>query len=347
MKPRPIGVAGAVHMISEQVGWAMGGNPNSNTPGPLLRTTDGGVHWQQVTPRGVSIQYIYYALPFDEDMAFLFVLSDQSHCYRTVDGGVTWQFIQLPAKMDQGSETFLDHFHGWANVIGANDQQTLFRTNDGGFTWQYVALFPFSGLFDFTFTDMQTAWLNAPLNNVGSPPTDALYVTHDGGHTWKQQPLPALPQRVLKSALNLGKPTFLTQQEGYFLIPILPFDSRDVDSAAYMYMTQDGGKSWQSRTTVLPTHVVVHNEVFYFVDATHILVKGVEPLLLTLINGKWVQTSSSPTNKYPADGDFVSARVGLVLLPANNSDTANTFDVYRTNDGGKTWQKIGILPTSS
>jgi photosystem II stability/assembly factor-like uncharacterized protein len=340
-------------MATSQVGWAIPGQ--STAHGPLLRTLDGGKSWKQVTlPRELSGRYFNVSV-LDQDMAFLLPMTNQagfslSYFYRTVDGGGTWQRCTWPTTPDisrdgQGTFdwTFLDHTHGWVSVMRSLNggtqsrmpplvrDETLFRTDDGGLTWQQVAHLPlkYAGV-DLTFTNAQTGWLITAVDDPRHPDLSdpnsfpaALYVSHDGGHTWKQQHLPIPPQgsTMLSSLQGL---TFFTENMGYFFAR---FGSSGDSEKVYLYMTRDGGNSWQISGTALPTYGLT------VVDATH---SYDGTFLFTLSNGQWVKTSSAPPGGDTATVEFLSSQAGIALV--------NNTDVYRTSNGGKTWKKIGTLP---
>ncbi len=64
---------------------------------------------------------------------------------------------------------------------------------------------------------------------------------------------------------------------------------------------------------------------------------------LTLINGQWRQQGTHPTKGDPVEYSFPSASTGVALVRTPSND----LDVYRTNNAGKTWQKIATLPAVS
>ena len=60
-----------LHMVTERVGWAIGASTHRNNWATLLRTTDGGYHWKQVTPKQVASQGIDDLYILDETTAWL------------------------------------------------------------------------------------------------------------------------------------------------------------------------------------------------------------------------------------------------------------------------------------
>ena len=318
----------SLHMVNERVGWAM---QNAQNYGPVLRTIDGGKTWKPIMPPGLAVNKIEQVYIFDETMALINPISDKEcgDFYRTMDGGATWQRLAWPVIPTQHYclPTFLDHTHGW---VLEND--VLFNTNDGGKSWRQVGILPPKSYgYSLTWSSLQTGWL---FTNT-FPAT--LYVTHDSGRTWQQQLLPTPPQQT-QSARSLGSLTFFTQEEGFL---IATFGKGGQSDQAYLYRTQDSGNSWQIAGGTLPW------SAWQVVDNTHVLAseggamgRPLKISLLTLIKGKWVQTSIKMTIKDAGSIDILPSLTGLVLQRAANGIT----EVYKTSNGGKSWQKIGILP---
>ncbi|QBD75211.1 hypothetical protein EPA93_04060 [Ktedonosporobacter rubrisoli] len=352
-------------MATSQVGWSdqnLFSAPNT----PFFRTTDGGKDWKQVVLPQELVGKDFWVFVFDADMAFLQPIQPAGagtallYFYRTVDGGATWQRCNWPTTpvtakngMGTSSWTFLDHMHGWvmtplpdpSMIKGGNDRtpfpandETLFRTDNGGQTWQLVAHLPlkYAGSL-LTFTDAHTGWLVTSIDGPGHiAPSDprafpeVLYVTHDGGSTWKQSPALPFPSQETLQPYRLLNLSFFNQREGYFVAAF----TADTTDTYYIYMTQDGGNTWQVRGNRLPTAT----QEVEMVDATHFEDRA---FLYTLTNGQWMK-SSNPVpggSAFNLKVKFVSSQIGLALLASDS----NKADIYRTDDGGKHWEKLGAL----
>ncbi len=185
-------------------GWGVA----SNESGYIVRTTDGGSTWLNVTPPGLTgVGYSSNLSVLDVNTVWLLVPNADfftGRLFRTTDGGNTWSSFDVP--FGGGMLQFLDASTGRILAdrgAGAGSQSVeLFQTSDGGASWMSVfnddptrpdssTSLPLSGIKNgMTFIDANTGWV------TGTRPIDGevyLFVTHDGGISWEQQsvPLPA------------------------------------------------------------------------------------------------------------------------------------------------------------
>lgn len=372
-----------LYMVSQQVGWAVGHGPKpyNNLFGSVLRTSDGGKHWQDVTPQGLPGHEVGYLYILDEQTAWLPAWSGHispTWLYRTVDAGASWQRFAWPQTSDAGI-TFVDQNHGW--VIGAPPLElpalptttssarsagtsskpvnlqdlnqprppgklSLLHTDDGGKTWQNMGPLTISGdSHAVQFLDQQTGWM--AVAHFGSSKdaknpvsfTSALYITHDGGHTWKSQSLLDAQGRTEHVLSNISvMPTFLNRNDGY----LMAYDNSS-PARLFMYVTSDGGNTWQQSGGALPANTGFDTVL----DAGHIVgrtpdARGNETVvMLTLKGGLWVAVPlgqpQSPGELYLS---FGSMQTGVALR--NVADRA--LVAYQIADGGKTWHNVGTLP---
>ena len=315
-----------VKMVSATVGWGRGG----------LRTTDGGVHWKDVS----------------------------SSLLR--EGSVTSLY---PPDY---SEFYLDGDHGWqAAVYGSStvcfDHVSTFATSDGGKTWQksspimlnLPANTQVSGT-QMGFTSPQSGWLWLPRSQQSDdsmgrgPYSEAdLYATNDGGITWRHAshvtssnlaaPTPAQPDQKCKP--SLGQIEFSSASVGWLTANC---------AQAAMLVSRDGGVTWNPAT--LPTSgqtCPCYDDGPKFVDADHgsIVVSGSggltgnTGLLVTSDGGTTWRTAASPGTGFVLIMDWVSADdVYALVTPPGWTKGPNMdkqgFELYRSSDGAGTWTKV-------
>ncbi len=358
-----------LHMIDATSGWAVGIAPSTGLS-RILRTTDGGTLWQDVTPlqlnfqaTGLSPQFSYGSNAYFLNACSAWVFVSQIHnvpaqlnapalLFRTGDGGQTWQQFALPGNEIRGVD-FIDARTGWLTVDvlknGVFTEEDMYHSVDGGQTWQKIvnAAFPSAiAVNNLTFINATTGWITGSLS-VNYPPP--LYITHDGGQTWRQQLLP--PPRDAGSGLwsagtVVWRPQFFSATEG--ILPVSFWSDNGLD----VYMTHDGGNSWQD-TSLLRYPANPNLDEFaptpdpIFVDSNHGWVSGPSgaPFLYMTSDGSkhWTKVVPQLNLNYIAlfGYDFVTNKIGWAIgVFTGKSLEPIPPMLFKTEDGGKTWTFI-------
>lgn len=200
-----------IQMCTATVGWQF------ETNGALLKTTDGGLTWNAVTPNltaqaGQATATVLNTQTAWEAVAITHHQSTGIMVYRTVDGGHQWsafpmtgQLAYAPGGQVPQSLTFVNAMDGWltTRIVQAQTGSTLpgglYRTQDGGQTWKLVSTGVAPGLVSFQnlyFLSNQIGFTTAVQLSTGvnagipDPSTEQLYRTTDGGTTWTPVSLP-------------------------------------------------------------------------------------------------------------------------------------------------------------
>ena len=230
---------------------------------------------------------------------------------KTVDGGRTWSLQNTGILERLDAVRFLNSNTGYA--VGVSG--TGIRTTNGGKTWSSFTLG--ASLSDVAVLGKDEA--------IGVGPNGGIRKTEDGGETWF--PLPSGTTAELRSVV------FPTSQVGFA-----------VGGNGVILRTQDGGETWQTRAsgTTRALHAVS------FPDANTGYVVGVDGTVQKTTNGGtgWTSSAEGAWQMYGytlSDVSFRDANNGLVrgFSPFEGKNA-----VFRTTDGGETWEEDAWADTT-
>lgn len=323
----------SIHMIDAMTGWGLNGQE-------VFRTTDGGNHWQDVTPSSIKGQ-VHDPLSgsfLTAALAWLEASPGPTIVWRTTDGGQTWQSTEVQTAL-VGQITFIDPQNGWLvashGVAAGSEDIEIFRTTDGGITWRQIendspVATPTPGALPFSGDKGGVSFLNASTGwAVGSEPTPNfvwLYVTHDGGFTWQHQTLP-LPPGMTNAFFTPELPTFFDAHTG-----VLPLLVQGDHSYLDVYVTHDGGATWQGTTLVQGNAQIVN-----FADANHGWATDGTALISTSDGGQhWTLLPASSAFQGVTSLNFVSSTTGWAI----SEPPSGVLALLKTTDGGHTWAVV-------
>ena len=338
----------AIHMIDATRGWAYANNSNP-FPRFILRTTDGGNHWNDVTPKASPVNPRSIAFDFPT-VSNAWVMIQQptqngdvfkTSVFSTTDDGQSWQETTLSENNCAGGQIrFLNSEDGWIffSILGdqtGTEAADIFRTTDAGKTWTKVSstnsspsALPLSGdNKSLTFLNKSTGWATG---TAATKNFAWLYATHDGGQTWHHQTLP-FPPGVTPGTLSVSPPTFFNEKDGMLFVG--GFNSGEgTDPNPYMYVTHDGGATWHS-TTIQSISKGAPKPI----DMNHWLTADTDSLYATSNEGEnWTNITPSISFQNILETDVVSNKIGWIIA----SIYANTRIILKTVDGGHTWTQI-------
>jgi hypothetical protein len=352
-----------IQMISSGVGWAKTAIcdpcPAKVTSGLMLRTTDSGTRWQDITPLDSSGEKIvvagFYTFIFNSQIAWVGGPPrhrDAGTCspctFRTIDGGRTWK------KTSYAPGSLINPRDGWTiSILYYEPPQgypaEIYRTTDGGETWIKVAStedrrsgLPGGGSKKITFLNSTTGWITRTYNGNFKP---SLFVTKDGGRTWREQelPTPSNAPRVVENAsgeryvdgghFQPSPPKFFTAQDG-----IVRFDY-DLDGRAFIvfYTTHNGGETWTPTSPIPVTetpsgpYTVPSSD---FVSRNRGWLKQADTLRMTNNGGRdWTTIRVDPLLAGVTQLNFISPEVGWAVRQSPPF-------LLRTENGGRAWTPL-------
>ncbi len=348
----------AFRFVSPSAGWAQGSCASQPA---ILRTTDGGKTWVDVTSLGLRPFLMRTLATEFLDTKHVWVAGQASALkdvvFRTSDGGKNWQRTLLrvaDSRFDApalAQPYFLNEREGWLGTaylaMNQNIDQ-LYQTSNGGATWVRVdSGLPISGLLGF-----QTPMLGYGAASIAGEGLNLVYRSLDGGRHWNRYlfPLPPAYRRV-HVAVDFRHPQLQGTTSATLPTVIEPLSLRSHPSLI-VYRTKDSGlrwsrgaglnlpyggssTSWTSKGRSLVPEVTVS-----FVDLNEGWAATARGLYRTLDAGEtWAKIETNISLRHGYGLDFVSARVGFVLVWNKNSQS-----LMRTSDGGKTWATEEQMP---
>lgn len=328
-----------VHMITAKDGWGL--NRDS-----VVRTTDGGRFWFDVTPAGpdghAHVLPPLRAFFSGKDDAWVAGSSGAGDvvAYYTTDGGRTWQKTPVATARAKGqlrvaALTFADARHGWllltlgTNLNPGDQSATLYGTTDGGHTWALVAdsKIPIPGpIGGISFRDAQTGWLAEHSTNATR--YVFLYVTHNGGRSWHHQTLP-LPMHMESMALGASPPSFFSRLEGVLKVSALGVLEGSDEHVVIIYHTRDGGSTWHA-STPLRGLAVDMSDTSFFLDPNHGWISDGDEVVATVDGGVTWQVMA---NKLNAMGGVIR----LDFVTANDGWGSFGAGLFKTTTAGRSW----------
>jgi photosystem II stability/assembly factor-like uncharacterized protein len=153
----------------------VGGLKNNNQV--LLKTTDNGNSWTEITPNPFSTSFINSVYFIDAQNGFA---TDGLTLYKTFNGGTAWTPVVV-SSFTMRDLFFTDMNNGFA--CGDNGMAVVMQTSDGGQNWNTRLSDSDSNLFVSSFGKLD--FVNANVAFTAMDNTNKLYRTLDGGNSWQ------------------------------------------------------------------------------------------------------------------------------------------------------------------
>jgi photosystem II stability/assembly factor-like uncharacterized protein len=215
-----------ISAVNADVAWASG------REGTVLRTVDGGKHWQAIKVPGAEALDFRDVEGFDADTAVVLSIGpgEASRVYRTIDGGKSWTL----ALQNHDEHAFFDcmAFDGLrgsmlGDPVGGHFQ--VYATEDGGAQWRLLDTGPEAKQEEAAFAASGTCIATTPWGErvaVSGGGAARVLLGDSGGKLWfaHDTPMPArVPAAGIFSATAMGKDMLLVGGD---------FEKENVGSAA-------------------------------------------------------------------------------------------------------------------
>jgi len=216
----------------------------SGEKGTVLKSTDAGMTWRSVSPRGVADLDFRDVEVIDDQTVFIMGAGEgpKSRIYKTTDGGASWLLIatNLEPKGFWDCMSFWDPTHGVVVGDPIDGKFTIMTTIDG-MTWQPVkgpsantgeGAFAASGTCVFT-RGTREAWFG-----TGGLGGGRVFHSQDSGQTWSVAKTPIRHDSAGAGVFSLA---FSDALHG---IAVGGDYMKPTESTGNVAITVDGGKTW-------------------------------------------------------------------------------------------------------
>lgn len=310
---------------SSSTAWAVTGS------GRLMNTVDAGRTWAhcgQPPGRFDAVSFI--------DAKQGWAVINSVEVWYTSDGGQSWKPLREVSRADGAfpgpllTIKFIDESIGW--IVSSFG---VWKTEDGGVQWreQAVDAGPDRSngyLSDCYFVDSNSGWLTGTQGKVRK--------TEDGGGSWQSQ--------NISPGGDIRDVSFVNDRNGWLAI----VNGSERHKNAGIYATEDGGQSWSAQNIPGKNLQILS---ISFVSESEGWATGIEVLkastgetshavLLHTQNGGavWTTLYTGQRSSIGASVHFANSLAGWLLVRNDQDDR-----LYRTNNGGKTWDESLRLPS--
>lgn len=321
----------------------------------LLLAVCAHAQWHSIGPGAGSDLQSIAVHPVNPDIVY--IGGDIEGIFKTTDGGTTWHMVNRNLATGPWTPDVY-----WTNQIMFDAADTsyeslflctavaLFKTSDGGQSWHLLLPAQVDTEEDFLNVTSVAQDPRQPQVLYAGAEGMGVYRSNDGGSTWTKLAVP------------------LTAQAMVYGIVVAPDGTVILGTTEGIWVSTDGGSSWQARNNGLP-----HQEVWnlqglqtggdYYLYCT-LTTHGTQGdaasfqggLYFSSDLGKTWQARNGNLPRMQSDGLFYFYRrfavnpinpqtiyIGTTLgFPDEGLAAYEDWGIYRTHDGGQTWQRIDI-----
>ena len=315
--------------------------------GALNRTSDGGATWQPSTHAADGYFGSLDALQFI-DAATGWTAGSTGEILKTTNGGVSWSPQVSGTTADLRHMHFINADDGWA----VGDQGVIVHTTDGGANWTAQTSGTSYDLTGVVFTDAQNGWATGQSFTEDDYSSGVILHSTDGGQDWTTQYASTADPNLPSAGIAFSAVAFADAKHGWAVGETQGSDS-SYNQTVIMHTT-DGGATWTQQLDYGPPYVSNEDDAtlssIACTNAEHAVAVGYDENgteIFRTINGgaKWTRLVQPVLWELDlTDVVFADATHGWAVGPY--VVTRNVNPVIRTTDGGRTWLRQFVGPTS-
>ena len=211
-----------IQFVNELTGYIVG-EDLANFGGVILKTTDGGNNWMNLSANSLFPIEIFALSFLNPNTGF--VSGYSMNIYKTTDGGLNWSYTQAPYI---GNSRFraLQFLNENTGYVGGR-YGVRSKTTNGGLTWDTLSMAG-SQLYSIFFFNANTGFMGDGASTI--------YKTTDGGINWTATFL--RDTSSVASSYALSHIDFLNEMTGYI--------AGRTSSRGAIFKTTNGGINWSN-----------------------------------------------------------------------------------------------------
>lgn len=302
-------------IVTDDIAWVSG------SKGHIGKTTDGGVTWTWMQPKGYEKLDFRDIEAFSGNSAIVVNAGSPAYILTTADGGKTWKEVYK----NTDSAIFLDGMDFWDNKSGIvfgdpiKNNMQLLKTEDGGQTWINISknlstqLAEGEASFAASGTTIKTlkggkVWI------VTGGLVSNIYFSSNYGETWSVFKCPILQGKNSTGPFSVA---FVNSKKG---IVVGGDYLKDKENTNNVLLTNNGGKIWEKTSTPV---LGFRSGVIYLNDKL-MVTTGTSGTDVSFDGGKnWKNISDSGFNAVQ------KAKYGKLVLLAGNKGDIYTLDIQK------------------
>jgi photosystem II stability/assembly factor-like uncharacterized protein len=297
-----------VSAVDANVCWASG------SKGTVLRTTDGGKHWNKLPIPNADKLDFRDVEAFDANTAIIMSAGPAEQgagkIFKTTDGGAHWKEVLTVDRegIFFDSMAFWDKKHGIVFSDPVDGKFVLWTTKDSGDSWQELhpesmpAALPNEGAFAASGTAIAVAGKNNVWFGTGGASVARVFHSVDGGKHWTVAEVPIAAGTSSAGVFGLA---FKDPKHG---VAVGGDYRKPKERMVTIATTNDGGTTWKARHDSAPLGGVVFAGEFYSIGSAD---------LVTLEEGENLFFMDSPISGYALSAVAQGRNIRIFVVGPN------------------------------